>query len=161
MDGAGQQSYIISLVEELAQTREFPSTLYLLHLCFRSDRTVAAAASAAIRRLLEGLPPLKFAYLDQVMRKLSPVYRFPELKRGELGKVRVADRDAPFVLGLTSFHSDGYIREEALRRLALGRSGAELPFLLIRMNDWVKEIRLAAREGFPIDLSLITHRISS
>ncbi len=54
---------------------------------------------------------------------------------------------ATSLVGLASFHSSGYVREAAVRELALQRTGNELPFLLIRLNDWVSQVRDAAAEA--------------
>ncbi|MFI5461079.1 MAG: hypothetical protein ACHRXM_37200 [Isosphaerales bacterium] len=51
------------------------------------------------------------------------------------------------VLGLLSFHRNGYVRHEALRLLAQSHDGSELPYLLIRQNDWVESIRADARRA--------------
>ena len=49
------------------------------------------------------------------------------------------------VLGLLSFHRNGYVRQAAVRLLAAERDGTELPYLLIRQNDWVEPISRDAR----------------
>ena len=59
------------------------------------------------------------------------------------------DRERPDVagtnsLGLESLHYDGQVRAVAVGKLAAMTSGAELPYLLIRANDWVEPVRLAA-----------------
>ena len=45
------------------------------------------------------------------------------------------------LVGLASFHHSGYVREAAVEELAKQRTGKELPFLLIRLNDWVSQVR--------------------
>ena len=40
---------------------------------------------------------------------------------------------------------DGYVREQAVRALGRLRDGRAFPPLLIRVNDWVPEVRAAAR----------------
>src|SRR5579872_1118675 len=49
------------------------------------------------------------------------------------------------MLGYASFHRNGYVRHEAIRLLAQIEDGSELPFLLIRQNDWVQPIAGEAR----------------
>jgi hypothetical protein len=49
------------------------------------------------------------------------------------------------ILGLLSFHRNGYVREEAVRLLASVNDGTELPFLLIGQNDWVDVIGVEAQ----------------
>lgn len=43
--------------------------------------------------------------------------------------------------GLASLHNDGHVREAAVQELALERTGDEIPFLVLRLNDWVAPIR--------------------
>ena len=47
-------------------------------------------------------------------------------------------------MGLVSFHPSGYIRELAVRRLTRMTGGQELPFLLLRLNDWVVPVSQTA-----------------
>ena len=49
-------------------------------------------------------------------------------------------------LAVLSMHRSGYVREAALRRLAETRDGNELPYLFLRLNDWVAEIRRFAEQ---------------
>ena len=42
-------------------------------------------------------------------------------------------------------HPDGRIRETTILKLAQWSDGAELPYLLVRLNDWVAPVRDAAR----------------
>ena len=44
------------------------------------------------------------------------------------------------ILGLLSFNASGYIRERALKKLVTRFDGIELPFLLLRLNDWIEII---------------------
>ena len=44
------------------------------------------------------------------------------------------------VLGLMTFHRNGYVRHEAVRQLSTLFDGTEFRFLLIRQNDWVEAI---------------------
>jgi HEAT repeat protein len=45
-------------------------------------------------------------------------------------------------------HRNGYVREAALRQLAASKGGTELPYIFIRLNDWVAEIRHFAESAF-------------
>lgn len=48
---------------------------------------------------------------------------------------------------LASFHANGYLREKAVAGLASIESGEEIPFLLIRLDDWVDEVRERAESA--------------
>jgi HEAT repeat protein len=51
------------------------------------------------------------------------------------------------VLGVTSFHRSGHVREAAVRELDRIDDGSELPFLLLRANDWVDNVRSSAKDA--------------
>jgi len=55
--------------------------------------------------------------------------------------------DPTRTLGVLSFHPDGRVRERAVRQLGGMSGGAELPFLLIRLNDWVGAIARSAERA--------------
>lgn len=46
-----------------------------------------------------------------------------------------------------SEHHDGYKRENAVRRLGVLGNPVAIPYLLVRENDWVPQVRNAAREA--------------
>jgi HEAT repeat protein len=52
-----------------------------------------------------------------------------------------------YVLGLLSIHANGYVRHEAVRQLSLLEDGEEVPYLLIRQNDWVQSIANDAKHA--------------
>ncbi|MDT7858422.1 hypothetical protein RQM47_17360 [Rubrivirga sp. S365] len=49
--------------------------------------------------------------------------------------------------GMVSFHPSGYVREAAVDALADEGSGRELPYLVLRLNDWVGPVRRAAERA--------------
>jgi HEAT repeat protein len=51
------------------------------------------------------------------------------------------------VLGVLSFNADGRVRELATRALAGLSGGEEVPFLLLRANDWVSQVLEPARNA--------------
>lgn len=55
--------------------------------------------------------------------------------------VKIEETKIPVrVLGLLSFSFDGYVRERALKKLAARYYEDELPFIVLRLNDWVEKI---------------------
>lgn len=50
------------------------------------------------------------------------------------------------ILGLCAMHRDGYVREEALRRLEYGPAEIVTPFVLLRTDDWVEPVRVLATQ---------------
>lgn len=104
---------------------------------------------AELHRFMTRLAPVELAMLDHQVRGADwRVNGFGNELWGNLrpaGVARLAQSEsASSLLGLASLHSIGYIREAAVAALAGLQTGAELPFLLLRLNDWVAPVRAAA-----------------
>lgn len=102
-----------------------------------------------IHQIISELSPLDLATLDQRVRDSWVGYNYYNLQNWQ--KLRPADvrrlsksKFGTSLVGLASFHFSGYVREAAVTELAVQRDGKELPFLLIRLNDWVSQVRDAA-----------------
>ena len=104
----------------------------------------AAAAAWEIRATLATLPRRELARVDEEVRRALrhwPRDRLDWLTRPAWVRWEYPTAAAPWVLGLISFHPSGFTREVAVRRLAELTGGDELPFLLLRANDWVEPVR--------------------
>jgi HEAT repeat protein len=55
--------------------------------------------------------------------------------------------DSLSALGLLSMHWSGYVREAAVRHLALRLEPLAIAFLLLRANDWVPQVRQRAKKA--------------
>jgi hypothetical protein len=51
------------------------------------------------------------------------------------------------ILGFASFHPNGYFREKAVIALSKINNPDSIPFLLIRLNDWVGHVRSISKES--------------
>lgn len=112
-------------------------------------RFFESSDAGEIHQIISELSPLDLAALDQRVRESWTSYRYHNLHNWQglcpFDVRRLAQSEfAISLVGLASFHFNGYVREAAILELASRRSGKELPFLLIRLNDWVAEIREAA-----------------
>ena len=99
-------------------------------------------------QIISELPSLDLATLDQLVRKSWTAYHYnlhnwQGLRPSDVGRL-AQSKLATSLVGLASFHFNGYVREAAVIELASQRTGKELPFLLIRLNDWVSQVRDAA-----------------
>lgn len=70
--------------------------------------------------------------------KVSPEILFPK---------GIAEPDKVWIYGFASFHPSGFLREKATVGLAGIHSGKEIPFLIIRLNDWVAVVREKAKQA--------------
>lgn len=110
------------------------------------DRTVSTLAASLLARLVRGIPTNLFPTLDDRIRS-EYIYGSAPWVREDIDLLDFKD-DTPAVLGVASCVHDGHVREAAVRRLDREIiDGQELPFLLIRLGDWVPQVRNPAERA--------------
>lgn len=108
----------------------------------------AREAADTIGLYLAGLSPRELAALDAEVRTVSwwsqegSVWR--SLSPRDAADLYQSGLHPAAVLGVASFHPNGRVRGAAVEQLGSVDDGSELPFLLIRLNDWVAPVREAA-----------------
>ena len=106
-----------------------------------SDRRIEAIH--AIAAILESSPAEELLWIEEFVRtQWRAAWHEPPFVQDLLSGDRTP---AAGIMGLLSFHPSGYVREAAVKRLAVQDDGSEVPYLLLRLNDWVPEVREAAR----------------
>lgn len=152
----------VRTIEKVAASEEAMAILPLLSQLFDSSSEVIDAAADAVARLVATCPPEDLYELDGQLRwqsewDVGPQWLF--LLSREIGNLPKPKQSQAAILGLASFHGDGYVRQTAVRLLDGVSDGSELPFLLIRMNDWVGAVQQDAQraverrlESGPFDL---------
>lgn len=146
------------LIRRIGEAGEPEAIPDLLPFVIIGDTESITASADAIRRLLETLRPVDFVTFDEFVRqgwqdwlaRREPWYRMSVKDVGHLAKL--GQTSTP-LLGVATFHRNGHIREEATRYLGKISTGAELPFLLVRVNDWVEEIRSVAKDFVMVRLN--------
>jgi len=121
---------------------------------------VAELVSAAPGSLADWLAMAPIAALpaiaDVLRRRIRWGWQYGEptaarmSERRQLQRQTAALAELPpnsLLTALASLHGSGYVREAALRRLIDGGDGSEVPFLLLRCNDWVPAIAQLAQAG--------------
>ncbi len=111
-------------------------------LCFARDREVHEKAMAIVPLMVPLLSADVLWNFPRTYWAVKDVV-FELLKNEEISSS---------VLGVASLHSNGFVREAALRRLAQCFDGLELPFILVRANDWVPQIHQLASEAITLRL---------
>jgi HEAT repeat protein len=107
-----------------------------------------ASAAGKVSEHLSAVNMAELSRLDSTVREFSG-YRAPE--EWIQARSRWVDRfvsmpDGWAILALLSFHRDGHVRQAAIQALRSTRNVAALPFAVLRLNDWVREVRRSARE---------------
>ena len=138
-----------ALMSEIAGANEPVAIFDLLPFVLATKIDVATAAADAIHRLFRALPITDLSELEWTLRgraaySMGTLHEWYKLGPSQLVLLERFGEQSVQILGLASFHHNGYVREAAINRLALSASGAELPFLILRLNDWVPNVRDAA-----------------
>ena len=135
-------------------------------------RSLHADAVVGISQLLSQVPSKELIHLGGVLGWSYGWYiseSWSNLAPAQVEDVAGKTSQRTYILGLLSFHHNGFVRYEAVKLLAQVDDGDELRYLLIRQNDWVDPIssdakafvreRLTLRylEHFTREVPLVVH----
>lgn len=151
-----REAQTVTLLERIAEQGEPGSVSVIARSLFSASENVRKSACQAIHRLLAPLPPDDLLHLSGDIGWSWGWYisdAWDKLQPAEVTSLIADPSCRSTLLGLISFHRNGYVRHEAVRLLTVICDGSELPFLLIRQNDWVEPISSDAREAVRVRLS--------
>ena len=124
-----------SLLSRACESQSIPQLLPVLF----SGSALANVAAETVQVVIVNDSPSVVARLSEPIRAAFNGYQL-------YGKV--SPRDVPRlwpelsgVQGVLSMHPSGYVREAAVGQLGAIHDGTELPFLVLRLNDWVEPVR--------------------
>lgn len=137
------------VLRRIARAREPGAIPYLFSALRCAPAPLARAIADVIGDLSSLVPARQWMTLDAVLRESSSSWpgwtaSVPELCTGDLHRLANLPNGV-ILLGLASGSPDGHVRERAVLALAKSSCGRELPFLLVRLNDWVEPVRELAR----------------
>jgi HEAT repeat protein len=169
---AKREKAIINILGQIGAQGE-PAAIPTVARClFSPANQVRLVASRTIHGLLAVVSPDQLIHLSGVIGWSWGWYvsdAWDKLSPAEVPGFLVDPESRTAILGLLSFHRNGYVRQAAIRLLADESDGNELPFLLIRQNDWVSVISIEAQQAisdrlrpnylahFVASLALVTH----
>ena len=118
-----------------------PTTIYSLIGFLRNDNPLIRTKAAETILFLFGKLKSLNEYADAL--KHLPIVK------NDLDYYRVDFEEKTYLqlLGIASLNSSGYVREKAVKELARLKNPDGLKFILLRLGDWVVEVREAAIEG--------------
>jgi HEAT repeat protein len=132
------------------EVRQIADIRYLAPLLCSANSATAEKAAVRVSGWLAAARPSQLAKLDEAFRHSTFLYQsatrtWRDLSPAALDDARGIRRD--ILLKLASFHGNGFVRHAAVSGLARIDSGDELPFLLLRANDWVGPVRDSAQSA--------------
>jgi HEAT repeat protein len=144
---AGREDPRVDVIRELAASGTIEVVPYLSPFIVESNK-LASTAMNATAHLVSRATNQQLLRLDEKLRTSDWWWGWAEWRRtqpGQIWHVEVSEQNRAAVFGVLSCHPSGYVRETAVQRLTEIRSGAEMPFLLMRLNDWVAKVHDISR----------------
>jgi HEAT repeat protein len=144
----GRQDPPLSAFDEIASSGEALAIPHLTTFLLNERSDVREATARTIGRLITNVASADFAQLDEACRndwsyESSASSVWHRLKPTDVKQFwRLPSAVA--IVGVASCHCSGFVRDAAVNELANIFDGSELPFLLVRLNDWVQVVREAA-----------------
>ncbi|MBD1373543.1 hypothetical protein IC620_14405 [Hazenella sp. IB182357] len=145
---------VLCSIENDNQWTKIP--LAFLFMLSKSDEEKVRTAQI-LHKCVMNLTYTQMANLDTIFRDRTSMdwsYDWGNESPRNLLLTSMNEEERVSILGLCTFHPNGYFREKALHTLANFETGREIPFFLFRCNDWVPEIRRVARMNFENRISI-------
>lgn len=140
----------VALLARIAGAGEPLAAPRIMSLVLDDRPAVAAAAEQAVVALRRRVGLRALGAFDRAFRHRS-AFRTEELRWHRLPSEQVrslaARSHGPTLVQLATCHPSGHVREEAIRCCAVHADGSEVPFLLLRANDWVLPVAERARSA--------------
>jgi len=141
------RGWMVPLLREIGDAGELGAIPDIVNLACERECHVADAAIHAVHHLLSQATPDDLAWLDEEMRVRLIFGPWAVLQPPGVDSLAGYQDKRSVLLKLASFHGYGFVRQRAVEALARQQDSAELPYLLIRTNDWVVQVRQAAQQA--------------
>lgn len=135
----------LAILDHIGDANEPIAIPHLMSFGFVRNNEVRSRARSTIHRLFCSVPIESLPLIDESLRQswshLDDWYGMRPDDISDLGGSSEADH---LYLALMSCHRSGYVRAEALKALSRSSATTTIPFALLRLVDWVREVRFAA-----------------
>ncbi|TMQ08285.1 MAG: hypothetical protein E6J91_33615 [Deltaproteobacteria bacterium] len=140
----------VALLARIARNGEPLAVPRIVSLVLDDRPAVALAAERVVAALRRRVEPRALGAFDRAFRNRS-AFRADQVRWQQLHPEEVrslaARPSGPILVQLATCHPRGHVREEAIRCCAVRDDGTEVPFLLLRANDWVRPVAEVARSA--------------
>jgi HEAT repeat protein len=144
---SGSNPRAVAVADRIA-TRPAAALVPYLLVAFGESRDAARAVARALAACVAVASPDELLRLDEEIRRTWwPSYAMDSVGPNDVARLVGQADDPARIAGVLSFHPDGHVRENAVKELAALHDGRELPFLLLRLNDWVDPVARQAEKA--------------
>ncbi|MCP4173416.1 MAG: hypothetical protein GY758_21880 [Fuerstiella sp.] len=140
-----QEKTIQSLLQRIGATGEAAALPCVARFLSNSNTEIQKTARSIVRTLLPQLSSCELMHVGELLNSSYGWHTadsWDDITPSEIAGIagKPGEDGHVAVLGLMTFHRNGYVRHEAVRQLSTLFDGTEFRFLLIRQNDWVEPI---------------------
>ncbi|QOY91144.1 HEAT repeat domain-containing protein [Paludibaculum fermentans] len=133
------------VLEQIGNSKEPLAIPFIMSFGIVGNERIRAQALSAIHRLFSSLPIEFLPLLDEALRPAwIPEYSWHGMTAEQIPALPKSSDAELLYLNLMSCHQSGYVRAAALQTLSAESTATSIPFILSRLVDWVREVRLAA-----------------
>jgi len=141
----------VELIQELQHEGNVRVIPFLLPFVFHQNASIAEMTKRTIHYILAQSACKQWIELEQLIKEMNFYHKWSQtwdhLLPSHLSAFEIDTPVDATILGLCSFHRNGYVREEAVRMLSAQPQGQAIPFLLLRLNDYIKTTKKQALCG--------------
>ena len=136
---------ILAVLQEIGNAQEPAAIGALIGLGSADDGSLRTLARTTIRGLLTLLPLGDLPALDESIRGAWGYLDYwHRLRPKDVSGLQPSSADDWAFVRLMASHQSGYVRAETIKIIGNDPSIDSLPFILLRLVDWVHQVRSAA-----------------
>ena len=145
---SGRRLKPISVIDRIGDSGEAAAIPWLVASILHSDPEIQGAAAKAVFRLYSRAKRNEYSVIDAALRTAHGLPReWFGLDAAGFGRLRQNRQTLGAICILGACHPRGYVRQAAVAEIGKSGDAVFLPLVLLRLNDWVPEVRAEARKA--------------
>ncbi len=135
----------LAALDKIAELGNPYDAKFIIHLIFSNNEQIATKTATVVRKLLTK-NQVKTPWLN-LYSSFSYFYTSNgAITKNDLKRIsKFPAEDSVHLFGIASLNHNGYVREAALEYLSNLDRPEIIPYILLRLNDWVPQVRSAAK----------------
>lgn len=128
----------IDVLNSLKPYADLADIEYVYPLVFDKDTELASAAARVVAEIMRKVQGKNWNNVYDTVKYVKVEFE------GIVNLLKFPADISIHLLGIASLNSNGYIREKAIRNFSKVSSSSAIPYILLRLNDWVLPVRSLA-----------------
>ncbi len=130
-------------IEAISKYRSFADTSdikYVYPLIFSKNRELAIIAADTVAEIMRKVQ-------DRHWNTVYDEVKYTKIDLGDMDIILNYPRNTSIhLLGIASLNCNGFVREKALRLINDSGNSCSIPYIILRLSDWVPSVRILAEQ---------------